>query len=172
MVVRRDSCASSLDDLRGASWAYNESDSHSGYHVVRWFLAQRNRDGRCFGRVVSSGAHETLLDKIVAGDVDASAVDSTVLEMWVNRTPARRALAGLDIDERGRAILRAGRLARFAVVRDADYDCIREMLRQAVESLTGRSRLRPGPAGRQVSGRSRLGAGAGGDLGVDESEAY
>jgi len=104
VVVRRDSRASSLDDLRGASWAYHEPDSHSGYHVVRWFLAQRNRDGRFFGRVASSGAHETSLDMIVSGDVDASAVE---------------------------------------------------------------------PGGwRQVSGRPRLGAGAGGDLGVDESEAY
>ena len=40
VVVRRDSPYRSLFDLRGAAWAYNEPRSHSGYNVVRAYLAE------------------------------------------------------------------------------------------------------------------------------------
>ncbi len=39
IVVRRDSKHQSFADLRGASWAYNEPNSHSGFNVVRHHLA-------------------------------------------------------------------------------------------------------------------------------------
>lgn len=88
VVVRRDSAFAAFDDLRGASWAYNEPRSHSGYNVVRHHLSELGVDGGFFGRVVESGAHQASLAMIADGTIDASAIDSTVLEEELRRRPA------------------------------------------------------------------------------------
>ncbi len=90
VVVRSDSRFRTFDDLRGATWAYNEPSSHSGYHCVRWFLAERNLDGRFLGQVTQSGAHANSLNLILSDEVDASAIDATVLEMRLAHEPALR----------------------------------------------------------------------------------
>ena len=81
VVVRRDSRFQSFADLRGASWATNEPGSQSGYHVTRYHLARLGEMGRYFGRAVASGGHARSLQMVLAGEVDASAIDSTVLEL-------------------------------------------------------------------------------------------
>ncbi len=88
VVVRRDSPFHRLEDLRGASWAYNEPGSHSGYNVVRAALAARGEIAGFFGRVVASGAHQNSLKLILRGEVDASAIDSTVLERELLNGPS------------------------------------------------------------------------------------
>ena len=88
VVVRADSHFLGLDDLRGAAWAYNEPGSHSGYGVVRWALAQRGETLAFFGRVVESGAHQASLQMILRGEIDASAIDSTVLEQEIKDDPS------------------------------------------------------------------------------------
>ncbi len=40
IVVHHASRFQTFADLRNATWAYNEPHSHSGYHVVRFHLAQ------------------------------------------------------------------------------------------------------------------------------------
>jgi phosphonate transport system substrate-binding protein len=80
VVVRGDSPFHRLADLRGATWAYNEPGSQSGYNITRYTLAVRGETGRFFGRVIASGAHQRSLQMILRGEVDASAIDSTVLE--------------------------------------------------------------------------------------------
>lgn len=87
VVVRDDSTFEAFEDLRGASWAYNEPMSHSGYNVVRYFLALKKMDGAFFGKVVESGAHAASTDLILKGSVDASAIDSTVLAAIAARRP-------------------------------------------------------------------------------------
>lgn len=87
VVVRRDSCFRSFADLRGASWAYNEPNSHSGYSLTRSWLARLGETAGYFGRVVESGAHQTSLRMVVEGLVDASAIDSIVLEIELARHP-------------------------------------------------------------------------------------
>jgi phosphonate transport system substrate-binding protein len=79
--VRRDSPWSSFAELEGTTWAYNEETSHSGYTVTRHRLAQMGRDRGFFGRVMATGSHEASLRLLLQGDVDASAVDSTVLDL-------------------------------------------------------------------------------------------
>ena len=81
VVVRRDSPWSSFAELEGRTWAYNEETSHSGYNATRHRLAQMGRDRGFFGRVMATGSHEASLRLLLQGDVDASAVDSTVLEL-------------------------------------------------------------------------------------------
>jgi phosphonate transport system substrate-binding protein len=82
VVVRRDSPFQTFADLRGASWAYNEPGSQSGYHITRYRLATMGEGWSFFGRLVGTGAHRRSLRMVMSGEIDASAIDSTVLE-WV-----------------------------------------------------------------------------------------
>jgi len=81
VTVRAASRWQTFDDLRGARWAYNEKNSHSGYHVVRYFLATHNRNGNFFGRIIKAGAHQKAVAMLLRGAADAAALDSIVLEM-------------------------------------------------------------------------------------------
>jgi phosphonate transport system substrate-binding protein len=90
VVVNARSGFQSFSDLRGASWAYNEPNSHSGYHVVRHHLASLGETQGYFGEMVESGAHQVSLRMIVDGTIDASAIDSTVLEAEFARAPQLR----------------------------------------------------------------------------------
>jgi phosphonate transport system substrate-binding protein len=87
VIVHRESSHRCFADLRGRAWAYNEPRSHSGYNVVRAYLAGRGESRGFFARVVESGAHMNSLQMILDGDVDGAAVDSTVLEWACNRWP-------------------------------------------------------------------------------------
>jgi len=90
VVVHRDSRFQTFADLRGASWAYNEPGSLSGNNVVRYHLATLGEALGYFGKVIESGAHQASLQMILDGQIDASAIDSTVLELEFQRDPAIR----------------------------------------------------------------------------------
>jgi phosphonate transport system substrate-binding protein len=87
VVVKRDSPWSSFDDLEGATWAYNEPSSHSGYNATRHRLARMGRERGFFGKVVMAGSHESSLRLLLDGAVDATAVDSTVLDLVCQTDP-------------------------------------------------------------------------------------
>lgn len=90
IVVRRDHPARSFRDLRGARWGYNEPGSHSGYEIVRYRLAQLGERSGYFGAAIETGAHQSTLRMIAEGTVDASAIDSTVLETEFRLRPELR----------------------------------------------------------------------------------
>ena len=90
VVVHKDSSFNKFTDLKGASWAYNEPYSHSGYNVVRHHLFEMGQTGIYFGRVVESGSHLVSLQMILRHEVDASAIDSIVLEIELRHNPAIR----------------------------------------------------------------------------------
>jgi phosphate/phosphite/phosphonate ABC transporter binding protein len=87
VVVHRDSPFRTFADLRGASWAYNEPDSQSGYNITHYHLATLGEASGFFGRVISTGAHRLSLRLILKGKIDASAIDSTVLEWELQHQP-------------------------------------------------------------------------------------
>lgn len=88
VVVRQNSPFFTFAELRGASWAYNETGSHSGYNITRYNLAKMGETTGYFGRVVESGGHEISLQMLLNEEIDASAIDSTVLETELARDPA------------------------------------------------------------------------------------
>ena len=168
IVVRNDSHYRRFTDLRGTAWAYNEPNSHSGFNVVRHHLAGLGETRGFFGSAIESGAHQTSLKMIVNAEIDASAIDSTVLEAELARNPSLRqqirvietlgpspmppwvmlkslapqlranlrdALLNMHVDADGKRILAQWGIGNFTAVRDADYDPIRQMARQA-ESIT------------------------------------
>ena len=87
VVVRRESSFESFFDLRGAAFVYNEPRSHSGFNVVRAYLAELGQRDGFFGSVVESGAHSKSIEMILSGEVDSGAIDSTVLEWLEARHP-------------------------------------------------------------------------------------
>lgn len=87
VVVRADSPFQSFADLRGKSWSYNNPGSHSGFNITRYHLATLDETGRFFGRVMEAGAHQRSLALTLAGEIDASAIDSTVLETELRLRP-------------------------------------------------------------------------------------
>jgi phosphonate transport system substrate-binding protein len=88
VVVSSASRYASFADLRDCTWAYNEPRSHSGYNVVRHYLAARGHTPDYFGRWIEAGAHQAALRMIVSGEVAAAAIDSTVLDAELRRNPA------------------------------------------------------------------------------------
>jgi ABC-type phosphate/phosphonate transport system substrate-binding protein len=87
VIVRRDSPYRRFADLRGASWAYNEPNSHSGYNLTRYHLARLGERNGYFSRIVEGGAHQMSLRMVLDGRVDASAIDAIVLEMELKQYP-------------------------------------------------------------------------------------
>ena len=87
VVVRRDSDFRRFGDLAGTRWAYNEPGSHSGYNLTGYELATRRLDAGFFGDIIEAGSHERALRLILRGEVDASAIDSTVLETELRADP-------------------------------------------------------------------------------------
>jgi len=81
VVVRADSRFRSFEELRGARWSYNEPGSHSGYNVTRYHLAKNGLGESYFGSLIQSGSHQNSLRMLLEGAIDATAIDSTVLEM-------------------------------------------------------------------------------------------
>lgn len=87
LVVRRESRFQSFAELQGRSLAYNEPGSHSGYNLVRWDLACRGLAGTFFERVVEAGSHQAAMRLVARGEVDAAAIDTTVLELELQEHP-------------------------------------------------------------------------------------
>jgi len=87
VIVRRDSRYAAFADLRGAAWAYNEPNSQSGYNITRYHLARLGQTQGYFGRVVEAGSHLKAVEMVLAHQVDASAIDSTVLELELEKRP-------------------------------------------------------------------------------------
>jgi len=80
VLVHAGSRFRTFEDLRGATWAYNEPESHSGYGLTRYQLAVGGFGSGYFGRLVASGSHQRSLELLMLRAIDATAIDSTVLE--------------------------------------------------------------------------------------------
>lgn len=90
VVVLRASPWNAVTDLAGTRWAYNEPSSHSGYNLTRFELARTGLGSGFFGEVVEAGSHEAALQLVLEGAVDATALDSTVLEAMTSQRPELR----------------------------------------------------------------------------------
>jgi phosphonate transport system substrate-binding protein len=87
VVVRRDSPWRGVSELAGATWAYNEPSSHSGYWLPRYELARQGLPAAFFGKVMEAGSHLVAMDLVRTGVADAAPIDSTVLELATLEMP-------------------------------------------------------------------------------------
>lgn len=75
LVVREDSRFRSIDDLRGASVAWVDPTSTSGYVIPRYLVLQRGHDpSTFFSRQVFAGQHDAAVFALQRGQVDVAAV--------------------------------------------------------------------------------------------------
>lgn len=130
VIVRRDSPFQSFADLRGASWSFNDPDSHSGYLVTLIRLLDLGVTNQFFGRVVDAGWHQVSIELVACGAVDASAVDSHVLALELRNRP--------ELQTRLRVIDSFGPSPVQPVVARRALDTrLRQQVREALLSLSG-----------------------------------
>jgi ABC-type phosphate/phosphonate transport system substrate-binding protein len=87
IIVHADSPASSLEDLRGLSCAYNSRDSHSGYNVLRSTIAPLARSGRFFGAVVEAGSHAECTALVAHRQADVACIDAVTYALLTRLRP-------------------------------------------------------------------------------------
>lgn len=88
VIVRRNSDLHTFDDLRGCRWAFNEPESQSGCGITLYTLLQRGVTPGFFGEVIEAGFHQRAISMVIAGDVDAAAIDWQVLAVERRNNPA------------------------------------------------------------------------------------
>jgi len=84
VIVRHDSALRSFADLRGRTWAYNEKLSQSGYGITRYYLAQLGETAGYFGQIIEAGRHERAIELVASGEADAAAIDSHMLDTYLD----------------------------------------------------------------------------------------
>ncbi len=75
LMVRSDDPATSIEQLRGRTVAYNSSDSQSGYSALRSLVAPLAVDGRFFGRSIETGRHRSSAEAVRDGRADIASID-------------------------------------------------------------------------------------------------
>jgi phosphonate transport system substrate-binding protein len=85
VIVRYDSPYTSFDELHGCAWAYNERTSHSGCNLLCYSLLERGKRPDFLGRTLCSGSHLNSLHMVIAGQADAAAIDSHILDTALRR---------------------------------------------------------------------------------------
>ena len=81
-IVNKDSKIKNWAMLKGKSFVYNDQDSNSGYNMPRYKLIQLGAKSweDYFSKILVSGSHEESIHMVAEGIVDASSVDSLVLD--------------------------------------------------------------------------------------------
>ncbi len=85
VIVHSDSPYTSFDDLQGCVWAYNQRTSHSGCNLVCYSLLERGKSPHYFGKTVETGSHRLSVQSVLEGQVDAAAIDSHVLDIFLSQ---------------------------------------------------------------------------------------
>lgn len=80
LVVGSNSPVQSLADLRNRTWLFNETQSYSGYRSVLSALQERQLGPDFLGELVETGSHQASFDRLLAGEGDFTALDSTFLD--------------------------------------------------------------------------------------------
>lgn len=95
VLVREESRAAGLADLREAVCAVNSFNSHSGASAFRALIAPLAVDGRFFASLRVTGAHLASLDLLRSGGADVMAIDCVLYALLRRYRPA--ALAGTRV---------------------------------------------------------------------------
>lgn len=75
VVVRDDSRYQDIRDTRGARVVINQTESNSGYNLLRALIAPHANQGQYFSSVLQSGSHDASVSAVKAGDADLAAID-------------------------------------------------------------------------------------------------
>ena len=86
-VVRADSPAKSLADLRGSVFLLNSPVSNSGMNLPRRALADIAGGGPFFRAVIETGGHPASLDRLLRGEGDVASIDCVTFAFWQRHRP-------------------------------------------------------------------------------------
>lgn len=87
VIVRESHRARSLDDLRGATVAFNDTDSQSGYNALLAMVAALDGGNMFFGDRVSTGSHQDSVLAVRDGLADVAAIDCVSLAGMLRHRP-------------------------------------------------------------------------------------
>jgi phosphonate transport system substrate-binding protein len=79
VMVPPESGVNHFDELRGGSWAYNDTESLSGYFSMLHFLREKGETADFFTQAICSGGHRDSLQLLEKGEVDCAAIDGDLL---------------------------------------------------------------------------------------------
>jgi ABC-type phosphate/phosphonate transport system substrate-binding protein len=96
IVVRADDLRSSVAEFRGAVAAVNSEESHSGFNILRWRVAQEGK-APFFARLERTGSHVSSLAAVRSGRADLAAIDCVTFALLERHRPS--ALTGVRILE-------------------------------------------------------------------------
>ncbi|HZG75749.1 MAG TPA: phosphate/phosphite/phosphonate ABC transporter substrate-binding protein [Paenibacillus sp.] len=84
IVTRSDSDFASVEDLEGASFAFVDRGSTSGFIIPYALFKSRGIEyERFFGSVAFSGTHDSVLEDVMEGDADAGVLEDLTLQKWI-----------------------------------------------------------------------------------------
>lgn len=86
-LVRADSAAQSLADLRGGVFLLNSPVSNSGMNLPRRALAEIAGGRPFFHRVIETGGHPASLDRLLRGEGDVASIDCVTYAFWRHYRP-------------------------------------------------------------------------------------
>jgi ABC-type phosphate/phosphonate transport system substrate-binding protein len=81
-VVRDDSPAQSLADLKGGVFLLNSPVSNSGMNLPRRALAEIAGGKPFFREIIETGGHPASLDRLLRGEGDAASIDCVTYAFW------------------------------------------------------------------------------------------
>lgn len=88
LIVNESNSADSLDDLRGATFAFSDPLSNSGRLAPLYQLAKMGeRPETFFSQNIFTYSHDSSINAVAEGVVDAAAVDSLVLDYLLAEEP-------------------------------------------------------------------------------------
>lgn len=89
-VVPKDSSIQSLEDARGASFAFTDPNSTSGFLIPATIIQDRLGEPAesFFGEVAFSGAHGTSVLQVIAGELDIAATNDLDLDRMAQKGTA------------------------------------------------------------------------------------
>jgi ABC-type phosphate/phosphonate transport system substrate-binding protein len=87
IVVANEAGITRLEDLKGATAAYNAADSLSGHLALRCVFAPLSRNGRFFGRLVETGSHVDSMRLVSERQADVAAIDCVSHELARRHLP-------------------------------------------------------------------------------------
>ncbi len=86
-VVREDSPAQRLADLKGGVFLLNSPVSNSGMNLPRRALAEIAGGKPFFRDIIETGGHPASLDRLLRGEGDVASIDCVTYAFWRNYRP-------------------------------------------------------------------------------------
>ena len=144
-LVRTDSPAQSLVDLKDSVFLLNSPVSNSGMNLPRRALAEITGGKPFFRRIIETGGHPASLDRLIHGDGDVASIDCVTYGFWRHYRPQAaaqvRILAATPISP-----------AIPFVTSAATLPAVVEILRTALKTLGNDPRYAAARAGLMISG--------------------